>query len=378
MSRINWRKVATFVTNNHKWIAWIGFVIASLATTYLGCKPLPKILPLPDSPLVFERSFGWIEDKDLIAKAFADGRFPDFATTPAGRAAMAADKPVALWKAVEKAWAAYRGPAKDDRPYPAENQQDVGCCVGCGTKHVADASYAVEVFEGMELEEWHPLSIEAIYAAGRVDIGGGNIRGDGSLGGYSAAASTRIGFAPMMKIGNDDLSKFNRYRAREWGRTGMPAAVKEVANAHRMGSAARIKSWEECKKALIQGYGIFLCSSVGFEGKKDADGFIKPSGRWDHCMALLGFRLDREGGLILNSWGPEMHRGPAGWNDPPAGSFWADAKTIDRMCASGDCYALSSLQGFPARKLNFWIKAEPKPRNKAENLFASFSMFTAP
>lgn len=330
-------------------------VIWTLVVLSRGGTVPPPQPPVPDPPLIVQRgSQGWIDDPELAAQAQRAAGFPEFTDTPAGHAILNTDKPVALWKSVEKAWQRYNGPAKDSRPYPAENQQDVGCCVGCGTKHAADATYAVEIHELGEREQWKPLAIEPIYAAGRVDIGGGKIRGDGSIGGWSAQAAKTIGFAPMETVGGADLSKFDRLRARDWGRRGMPAAVKAESNKHKMGNAARVRSWDECKKALAQGYAIFLCSNVGFEGRKDADGFIRANGQWAHCMALLGYRVDRDGGLILNSWGPDMHRGAAGWGDPPPASFWAEGSTIDRMCRSGECYALSSLQGFPARRVLEW------------------------
>jgi len=354
-----WKQAAQWLWRNREFLAWAVATLSLLATTYLGCKPLPPV-PLPPD-VNFERSFGWQDDPETVDAVATRAGFPEFAMTPAGQAVM--DKPpshVSLWKAVGKQWSQYQG--NDGRPYPAENQRNVGCCVGCGTKHAADATQAIEIELGGR-HEWQPLAIEPIYAAGRVEVGKGQIRGDGSIGAWSAKAATDHGFAPMAKIDRYDLTKFDPMRARAWGKSGAPEPVKAKQAQHRMGNAARVRSWEECKKALAQGYAIFLCSDVGFEGRKDSEGFIRANGVWPHCMALLGYQTGRrEGGLILNSWGPEAHAGPAGWGEPPAGSFWADASTIDRMCRSGDCWCLSSFQGFPARTLDWTVYARPPAR----------------
>jgi hypothetical protein len=69
-------------------------------------------------------------------------------------------------------------------------------------------------------------------------------------------------------------------------------------------------------------------------------------------MAVIGYRADKKGYLILNSWGPKWVKGPAGkYSDIPDGSFWCDEPTMARILAQGDSYAVSGVKGFPRRKI---------------------------
>jgi hypothetical protein len=335
--------------------AWLIAWALSLAASCVTGRRFAPPPPIQEAPDIGRRAYGWIDDADLAETARRRNRWPLFRDTPAGQAHFGNDQNVALWRSVERVWAAY--PARDGRAYPSENQGEVGCCVGCGTKHAADATAAGEIVIGNRAESWKPLCVEAIYAAGRVDVGRGEIAGDGSLGAWSAEAATRHGFAPMELIDGIDLRRFDPGRARQWGRrgAGVPEPVKAIMARHKMGAAARVTSWIECKQALAQHYAVFVCSHTGFESRKDRDGFLTPRGTWPHCMAILGYQTgEREGGLILNSWGPQAHPGPRGWGHPPEGSFWADAQTIDRMLRQGDSFALSRFEGFPARKIDWW------------------------
>lgn len=89
-------------------------------------------------------------------------------------------------------------------------------------------------------------------------------------------------------------------------------------------------------------------------------------------MAIIGVRTAKdgrtEGAFILNSWGDAAHTGPVWPADMPVAGFWADGSAIDRMVSQGDSFALADVAGFPARKLDWFVRAEPK-RNRLD-LFA--------
>ena len=87
---------------------------------------------------------------------------------------------------------------------------------------------------------------------------------------------------------------------------------------------------------------------------RDSDGYARPKGTWNHCMALIGY-VDgtRPGGYIKNSWGPDAHKGPLGPGDPPKGGFWVDASVIDSMLRQGDSWAFSSVDGFKPVQLDW-------------------------
>ncbi len=340
---------------NPAWVRWFLLAAIAAAAAYLGLK-VPPLPPPPDEPIL---AFGWVDDP--AAREPVAARCPEFGTTPAGKAALGPENAY-LWKAVEKCWAGY--PGKDSRGYPNEDQRDVGCCVGMAQKHVLDTLSAVEIVTGSAAEEWKPTAVEFVYAAGRVDIGNGQIRGDGSIGAWSAAAAEKVGTCPMAKVTPDvDLTRFDPYRARSWGQAGIPKPVREPFAGKHTCTAARVRSWADAQQAVLQGYPVMLCSEQAFVRTRDADGFAAPNpgDRWPHAMALLGVRADRPGGFILNSWGDRFHTGPRGPGDPPAAGFWASADVIDRMCRSGDCWAFSQFAGFPARKIDWYAVKTIEP-----------------
>ena len=293
---------------------------------------------------------GWERD-EAVLKANLAAVESHFDRTPAGRAVLG-DDDVFLWQAVRKV--TNRGPPW----YPNVDQKDVGCCVGCGWKHSADVLHAIQILRG-QFAEWKPVSVEAIYGASRVEIGGGRIRGDGSLGEWAAKAISVYGNLAMEKHGTVDLSVFSPTRAREWGERGIPDQLEPTARQFLVRGVALVKSSADVKRAIQQGYPVAVCSDQGFTMSRDRDGFARASGQWMHCMSIIGYRkTGREGFFILNSWGDNAHTGPVWPADMPVAGFWADAATVDRMVRQGDSFALSDANGFPARQLpDFWIRA---------------------
>jgi hypothetical protein len=312
-------------------------------------------------PPEYVPTFGWHADPEAIAANLDPARTLHFSDTPAGKAALG-DEDVFLWQAVRRV--NNKGPPW----YPNVNQQSVGCCVGCGWKHTVDVCQAVQIAHGAPAE-WRPVSVEVIYGGSRVEVGGGRIRGDGSVGAWAADFCRRWGVVPMAKYASVDLTTFSPARARQFGSAGVPAELEGLAKEHPVKSTALVRSWADVKRSIQQGYPVAVCSDVGFDnpdgsvGTRDKDGFIRARGTWPHCMAIIGVRVSgREGGFILNSWGDSAHRGPVWPADAPAAGFWADAATIDRMVRQGDSFALSDLTGFPARKLDTFIRHERLPR----------------
>ncbi len=301
----------------------------------------------------YTQTFGWHSDADAVAVNRDPARTPQFDSTPAGRASPD-DADVFLWRHVRKA--AGRGPPW----YPNVNQQSVGCCVGCGWKHAADVVQATAIAGGHAFE-WAPVSAEVIYGGSRVDVGGGRISGDGSVGVWAKEyVASKGGLAAMRKYGGADLTTFNPTRAREFGRRGVPPDIAAVAREHPVKGCALVKSWSDAKRAVRQGYPVTVCSDQGFVMERDATGRCRPQGVWPHCMALIAVRSGpNEGGFLLNSWGDGAHTGPVWPDDMPVAGFWADATVLDRMLRQGDSFALADVAGFPARKLDWMIRAEP-------------------
>lgn len=355
----NWKKYASY--------------LVLLATTYLtwgigACNnpnpepppplpapPEPDIPPLPDFS-----DLGWKPiaqaDRDRIIQSLP---FPAFSETEAGKADIED-----IFENTSDALVfrlANRGRSMTgQKPYASRNQGRVGSCVSFGA--VAACEYAMAATgalrRGGPNQELPDLVQEVVYGGSRVEVNGGRspVNGDGSTGAWAAKWLSTGGVLARGKYGNHDLTSYSESRCKQWGDAGVPDELEPEAKKQTVVSVALVKTTDEAKKALGQGYAMFICSDVGFGQRgpyaRDADGFLKASGQWMHCMAVIGYRSDKKGYLILNSWGPKWVGGPAGkYSDIPDGSFWCDEQTMARILAQGDSYVVSGVKGFPKRKL---------------------------
>lgn len=341
-------------------ITWVVMVISYMANGGAPPPP-PPVFPQDAGPVVgsaagaeFVPATGWVPDPEAVAAVVAAQAIPDFKDTPAGKAVQG-DDDVFLWRAVRKV---------NNRAapwYPNVNQRDVGCCVGCGFKHCVDVLQAVQIEQGGRFD-FKLVSVEAIYGFSRVEVGGGRIRGDGSVGAWAFEAVKDRGNLPM----EGPLAEFSPDKARAWGRSGVPDNLEDAAREHVVKGGAKVTSADEAAKAIRQGYPIPVCSNRGFRMQRDRDGFCSPSGTWNHCMAIVGVRGGaRPGFFILNSWGDQAHSGAVWPEDAPVAGFWADWETVDRMLRQGDSFALSDVAGFPARKLDWLVFARPNGERHA-------------
>lgn len=342
----------------------LGAAVAALAILLWPASPPAPLPPQPNDDAVevvggggppAGYGTGWHKDDDEVKAVAATLPVKLFADTPAGRNADPLPKAVYLWQAYTKLFA---------RPPPPQNQGQVGSCVAFGTSRAIEMTLANEIVDGANFD-WKPLVEEVIYGGSRVTIGGGRLRGDGSVGIWGAKYVTEYGDLPRGQYPNYDLAKYSESRCRQWGNSGPPAALLLEIKKYPVGATTQVESWQEAKKALAQKYGIAVCSNRGFTMQRDARGVCRPSGNWNHCMALLGYHTDeagREYGYIQNSWDEEgTYSGPLGWGEPGGGGFWAESSVIDKMLKQGDSWAFSAVKGFPAKRLD-WA-AKPAPRN---------------
>lgn len=237
------------------------------------------------------------------------------------------------------------------------SRQTIGDCVSHGFAHGVMALMAAEICAG-ERERWGgSVATEPIYAAARVEIGGGQLSGDGCYGGWAAKAVQQFGTVVRGKYGRIDLTEYSGSVAKSWGRrgNGCPDSLEPHMQEHTVRSASLVTSYKEARDAIFNGYPVPVCSGQGFTSTRDSDGFAKPRGSWSHCMCFIGVDDDskRKGLLCLNSWGPSWIRGPRR-HGQPRGSFWVDADVADRMLnRRSDSYALSGFDGYPAKAIDY-------------------------
>ncbi len=353
------------------------FAIAGLML-YIGLQPKPVFTPAADpSPVAVStdgetmRYGGWHNDPervDAVAKTLVE---PRFSQTPAYRAFRGGPEGTVLLSDFAKK-------VHGGQHIPTLDQGDIGSCVGNGTENACHYLIDRQNFELMTARKaFTPCSelvTEAIYGLARHEIGHDAIRGDGAVTAEAGKAVQVYGVIPRGVYGKYDLSKYSVPLCRSWGKTGLPDVLEPIAKLSPIHGVTLARTADEVAKAIRQGYSVACGSEVGFGSrgpyKRDKDGFLKANGKWGHCMAVIGVRAgDRPGFLFLNSWGTDWVSGPTGIDDTgkpfdiPAGSFWVDYKTADRMFGEGDCVIFADAVGFPAKEpLDDWfIQFLPAP-----------------
>ena len=321
----------------------------------------------PDSPAEVEAlpdgaGFGYAPDPEAtkeFLQAFPGGRSALFDQAPQLFEGTTEDSPVLLYRALNIAY---------EQRYPGSKwvveKQGIGDCVSHGWKHGVDIHLAVLKVTG-EVSEWKPAATEAIYGGSRVEARGRRSGGwsDGSYG--SAAAKFVRDWGVVFRedytsrAGSEtDLTRYSPRKAKDWGNYGCggrddQGRLDGICKEHPIKSVALVTNWEETKAALRNGYPIPVCSGQGFASRTDRDGFAAARGSWAHCMCAIGIRFDREGVLILNSWGPNWIDQSGGRypDDMPRGAFWCERSTWERMLRGRDSFAVAGAGGFKKRTL---------------------------
>lgn len=302
---------------------------------------------------------GWLKDPADVERVLATMPRPEFATAAPLLVANADPKKDALL---------YEIAAKQlGHPLEAYNQNPVGCCVGEGWALGHRIKALVDRASGKAVED-RDISHSFIYAASRVTVNDGscpirptrrNPYGDGSRGAWAAKACSTIGVVSCEEAGETNQKPGH---ARQWAYQGPPKALLEKAGAHKSEcTASRVKSATDVMAALQNGYPVVVCFSNGFAMTRDKDGFCEAQGEWGHCQCCAGYRADKRGFLLIQSWGENVPDGPTA-KGQPGHSFWVKWEVMDQIAQEGDSFAISSFDGFPAREIDFFVRREPKRR----------------
>jgi hypothetical protein len=235
----------------------------------------------------------------------------------------------------------------DKNPY--NERQTTGDCVSHATRNACDVSRAVEIDVHNERESWIARgATEAIYGA----------RGHGGQGMSCSRAAefvSKNGGILLRKNykGVADFTKYNGNLGAGWGGRGLPDPVIDAANDHQIKTVSLVRTIEEARDALANGYGLAVCSNYGFSNKRDKKGIANVSGNWAHAMAWIA--CDDTGSeplfLVQNSWGKWNDGGHPDWGSIPDGSFLIRAEVAAGMLAANGSYAFSNFDGFPLQKL---------------------------
>lgn len=283
-------------------------------------------------------------------------------------------------------------PHKDIMPWTLEERvigkrlrahyQARGTCVSQAWARAVQLTNLVDMVIHGEGEEWtarvHPGSI---YAFSRVEVGGGKIRGDGSLGAWAAQAVRKHGCLYRIKYPGFDLTgDTDETHAVGWAAPGdgVPNSLEEFAKQHLIDDCSLVTTGEQYAQCQREWRFIPICSRQGFTTVRDKYGMCYPKGTWAHCMLGAGIVSIKypqypQGLLtapIYQSWGDNN---PSG-NDKvtlqtgreitlPPGVFLVDIEVVaSRMLPARDSFALRGSRGWnvqlteEARK-KLWLPA---------------------
>lgn len=303
---------------------------------------------------------GWVPNRGATVKFKSQEIQPFFSQQAAALAGSGEGKRAFLWKYFEKTSKSELIP---------HDQASYGDCVSHSYALGIDILDSVQISHGKG--SWRgKVAPEIIYTGGRIEIAKGELAGDGMHGSWAARWCRDYGALlrkPYLN-GKYDFSRYSGSKARKWAHIckectewggGVPDELEALCKKHPVRTVTLVKSWEEARDAIYNGYPVSICSDQGFkETERDKDGFAEPKyGRmkkWYHSMILAGFddSNKRPGGLFINSWGSDWITGPTRFGQPK-GSFWADAKVIDSMLKYEDSFAMSNYIGYPRQHLDY-------------------------
>lgn len=302
-----------------------------------------------------EHAFGWVNLPAESERIVASLPMPVFADAAPFLRDSGEGKDVFFWEAEQQIL---------NKVLPSWNQGGVGSCVSFGWGRGVQDLLLCEIASG-ELEEWPGAEVatEPIYGGSRVEIGGGRISGDGSVGAWAADYVAKYGILFRQKYGSHDLSVYSESKCREYGRRGVPDDLEPIAREHPVKTVSLCASANEARDALANLYPVPVCSNQGFSSTRDANGVCRAQGSWAHCMTLRGYGTLKGGRpifVIQNSWGdyvhgPDVLRLESGKEVKlPMGCFGAEFDVVDRMLRGRDSFAISGFVGFKARNIP-WI-----------------------
>lgn len=252
-----------------------------------------------------------------------------------------------------------------DNSYVAEGV-GVHNCVSFGWGRACQDSILVGIAKGKY--EWKfEVATEPIYGGSRVEVGGGRIPGDGSIGAWAAKWVKDWGLLYMTKYLNDkyDLTKYSESRARQWGYSGVPNDLEPIAKENPVKEVALITTVSEAVDALANYKPISICGSKGRTMKRQTNGFCPVQGSWAHCQSFRGVCVakgNRPAVVYQNSWGDYL----GSTNNKvtlesgreitlPQGCYLSDLDDIESELRQRDTFAVDDAPGWPVTDLSWFI-----------------------
>ena len=294
----------------------------------------------PDEP----RYFGWVDDPAAVRECLAESGLPArFRETPAFAAGGTGPRMCSCGSLPRRSPATCSRRATRSRSAAASGSRPPrpsSTCSACRSQ-TAKREYR-DLAPGGDLRRVARRDRRRAGPRGRLHRGVG-----GEVG------PTDYGVVPRGIHGKHDLRALRRSAG---AATTAAAACPTTSNRWRRNtrsrSVANVRTWEECRAAIRNGYPVLVCSSQGFAMKRDADGFcnaardvVSRDGRGRRSRRRAAGRVPAE---LVGTERPHAARGVRPMRR--RAGFWADAACSTGMLRQGDSWAFSRVVGFPPRQ----------------------------
>lgn len=320
--------------------------------------------------LYLDADMACTDDINKVIKGYEDRSIHGSYRDPEGLQRLLADLDMPLFGAAAwelqdtgegKVSLPYKAAVKFDPEFGKYERQTTGDCVSHSTRNSGTIDYSIDAAMGKS-EYRGRLCTENIYG----------YRGHGGQGASCSRLAGYVstngpgGFLTRKKYDDGgsrsvDLSVYNSRTGHNWGRSGTPEWLNDIAENNKAETISLVSQLEEARDAIANGYGISVCSGYGFSSKRDSLGMARRSGSWSHAMSWIGCIDDHNdeaykatGGpvfLVQNSWGI-WNSGPTRHDQPP-GSFWIDYKTATGMLRSRGAWVVSKVKGYQRRNIEY-------------------------
>ncbi len=232
------------------------------------------------------------------------------------------------------------------------DQGNIGSCVSAAASLITNTLMTTEIANGEREQLKGYIAIEPLYYGARVVIGKNQIRGDGAIVAHQIKYMAEYGTLLKQKYGAIDLTEYSVDRCRKWGTgSGFPKTLEDISKDHTISVYSRVKSYDEVRDSIANGYPVEVGSSYGFASETDDEGFCRQNTTWQHALSIIAVddNSKRKGCMISNSW-------PLNWLkirkrklNQPDGCFWVDAETINKMVSNGDAWSIGGFNGYQAK-----------------------------
>ena len=251
----------------------------------------------------------------------------------------------------EKLSLPFKSLLKFDAGFGPAERQTTGDCVSHSTRNAIDITRSVEIDVKGDREEFVARgATEGIYQSR-------GHRGQGmTCSGATRYVHQNGGILIRKNYGDVDLSEYDSTLG---AKHRIPNNIYTTeAKKHQVQTVSNVRTVEEARDALANGYALSVCSGYGFSSRRDSNGIAARGKGWSHAMSWIAADDTRERKnetlfLVQNSWGM-WNSGPKA-HDQPDGSFWIREKDARGMLSGGGAWVFSNVHGFPARKVNWTL-----------------------